>query len=322
MKKLIFQKKLFELGIIRLKTASKKAKDDKEFVFQAIKKYGAKEFKYASDRLRSEFSFIFYCAKHNPEILQYVLEPIHQRSRSAIEPIKDEVANYFSVYCFDYNPDSIKYMTENMVTELLRYLIASKSYIRFEGSEKSHSESEFGVAKRKILEERPEVLENLIELEKDNPSFMTKVIYAFGLEYFTKASERLQTEGRFILNLVSSFPEVVKYIEKPVRQRYIDEDGKKVDIEMPYFGVQCLFLSSSSYKYMPEFMTKEIIELVNSCEQSKVLKFTSYGEENEFKPSFLSFMKNRILEAKPYLKNEEEKIEDDSQLDEEEIQAE
>ena len=135
--KMGFQERMLELGMLHLKHASKKMKDNEPFVKKAIEKYGIEELAHASDRLRSEGHFLLWLSSQYPTAVKYAKLPIYQRYKGQMGEEVAEVFNDFPFYLMDIEPQTFKHMPVEMASHFYNVACSSTGYyLSFYGDKK------------------------------------------------------------------------------------------------------------------------------------------------------------------------------------------
>lgn len=121
------QLKMAKIGLKSMRNANEDLRDSEEFVKSCINAKGVKEFKLASDRLKSDAEFILTIVKNHPEILQYCAKDIYDRYVDvSFIVVEDQLVDemIFAIKCLNENIESFKYLPRSIA---YKYYRASKN---------------------------------------------------------------------------------------------------------------------------------------------------------------------------------------------------
>ncbi len=107
-------------------------------------------------------------------------------------------------------------------------------------------------------------LKNSSKKMQDNESFVMKAIEKHGISEFQFASDRLRSEARILLRLADKYPEVVKYANYPVYQRYIGTMGEEIGEVLEHIAVFLMDMNEETFKYMPTQMAVKFYDFACS----------------------------------------------------------
>lgn len=127
-----------------LKFATAEEKNNEGSVREHIKELGAKEFQFASKRLRGDAAFIISLVGEYPEVLSHADSEIRERGVDRVGkpidlPAEDNVI--FAIECMSKNEESFKYLNQDLALKYYQtvedgYMIKGHflgSYIRWIG---------------------------------------------------------------------------------------------------------------------------------------------------------------------------------------------
>ena len=136
------QLKKFKDGKADLKDLNPRLQDKEELVRLAVRRGGSIQFKYASDRLRNDGSFILELVEKNPVILKFVKEPVRQNYIANLDGrilpddkvptpgktmLVSSIIKLFGALCIEKNKDCAVYMSDYLAQEFLEYALSGGS---------------------------------------------------------------------------------------------------------------------------------------------------------------------------------------------------
>jgi len=115
-----------------------------------------------------------------------------------------------------------------------------------------------------------------VESKKDNEIFMYSYVKKYGINGFKKASNRLKSDAKFVLDLVKVCPECLLECEDVLFDRF-EKDGEMVEmpIERNIFNAMCCENNVDAFKYMKKVDAKNYLQ---SVEQGLTLEGDFQGK--------------------------------------------
>lgn len=148
----------------------------------------------------------------------------------------------------------------------------------------------------KMLEMGMLHLKNAPEKMQDDEVFVLKAIAKHGAGEFEFASKRIKSEARIILTLVKTNPDILKFISRPIFQRYIDENNNTIEEKVNYFSVLCVDINDQCIQYLPKYLAIEFYKFISQTENAS---FIFYGETQKAFPSLYSDLKKNFKKLRP-----------------------
>ncbi len=131
---------------------------------------------------------------------------------------------------------------------------------------------------------------------KDNEAFVKKAIFKYGIEELAHASDRLRSEGHFLLWLSSQYPTAVKYACLPIYQRYKGKMGEDVAEVFNDFPFYLMDIDPQTYKHMPVEMASHFYNVACS---STGYYLSFYGGDKKAVPQYSKKFIEQLDEWRP-----------------------
>ncbi len=127
-----------------------------------------------------------------------------------------------------------------------------------------------------------------------NEKFVEACIQGNGAEEFEYASEWLRTDADFILRMIKDYPEVIRYIDDIVIDRYKNEIGILAEKEMDkfFFLTLCCKKNLRVFRYLDD---ENATRYMNAVKREEIIKGEYRGEKQEIALQYDDFIVDRLL---------------------------
>ena len=102
----------------------------------------------------------------------------------------------------------------------------------------------------------------------NDEDFVQACVIGSGAQEIEFASERLKGDADFILKLVQINPEVLKFCNNKIYDRFVQDIVvyEELELDKLFFAAKCCAVNSKSFKYLSEDVAKKYLALVKNSE--------------------------------------------------------